>query len=140
MKHEQLKGQLIKTLVDFFEDDYRRICHAIEVLKHAESCAKDYPEADEEIVIASAILHDVGIKPSEMELGYNNGKTQEQYGPAIASALLEAISFDSDKTHKVAEIIGNHHSPSRYDYVELKILKIADGIVNRIDATSQNIV
>ncbi len=137
MKDEQIKGRLVKVLTDFFEDDYRRITHAIEVLKYAEQTMAKYPQADEEIVIASAILHDVGIKPSEAELGYNNGKTQEQYGPAIAIALLEENDFPAEKIEKVAQIIGNHHSPSRYDYVELEILKIADRIVNKLDAAQQ---
>lgn len=133
MKHEQLKGKLIKTLVNFFEQDYRRITHAIEVLKHAEHVMGEYNDVDEEVVIASAILHDVGIKPSEAQLGYNDGKTQEQYGPPLATELLEKIGFDGDKTAKVAQIVGNHHSKSRYDYVELEILKLADTIVNRLD-------
>jgi hypothetical protein len=76
----------------------------------------------------------VGIKPSEAELGYNDGTTQEAYGPAVAQTLLEAIDFDADKIGKVAEIVGNHHSRSRYPYVELEILKLADLIVNRLEA------
>lgn len=137
MKHEQIKGRLIKALSKFFESDYRRITHAIEVLKYAEQTVENYPQADEEIVIASAILHDVGIKSSEAELGYNNGKTQEQYGPAIATTLLEENDFPAEKIEKVAQIIGNHHSASRYDYVELEILKIADRIVNKLNAEQQ---
>ncbi len=134
MKHEQLKGRLITELVNFFAPDYRRITHAIEVLKYAEQMLEEYPEADAEIVIASAVLHDVGIKPSEAELGYNNGKTQERYGPPIASEILQRIDFDAAKTAKVAQIIGNHHSASRYDYLELEILKSADRSVNQLDA------
>lgn len=137
MKHEQIKGRLIKAMTDFFEQDYRRITHAIEVLKYAEQTVEDYPHADEEVVIASAILHDVGIKPSEAELGYNNGKTQEQYGPPVATALLAKHDFPTEKIEKVAQIIGNHHSASRYDYAELEILKIADRIVNKLDAEQQ---
>jgi len=133
MKHEQLKGQLIKALVEFFDTDYRRITHAIEVLKNAETVMLQHPEADEEIVIASAILHDVGIKPSEAELGYNNGKTQELYGPPVAEKILLQINFDEGKSTKVLQIIGNHHSPSRYTYPELTILKTADRIVNQLD-------
>lgn len=134
MKNEQIKGRLIKALAVFFDTDYRRITHAIEVLKYAEQTMAEHPDADEEIVIASAILHDVGIKPSEAVLGYNNGKTQEEYGPAIAIELLTTNDFPSEKIEKVAQIIGNHHSPSRYDYIELEILKIADRIVNKLDA------
>ena len=84
-------------------------------------------------MIACALLHDLGIKVSEERHGYNNGKTQEEYGPAEAGRLLNAIGFPADKTEIVKNIIGNHHSPSRYDYPELAVLKEADKIVNRDD-------
>jgi len=125
------KGQIAKLLIDYFRDDFRRITHALEVLKQAERIMEDTPCCDREIVIASALLHDVGIKPSEELLGYNNGKTQEKYGPPVAEELLKGIGFPEEKIIKVSEMIGNHHSPSRYDYVELRILKEADRIVNR---------
>lgn len=136
MQHRQLKGQLIKVMVDFFEDDYRRICHAIEVLEYAEFRLPEQPQADVDIVVACALLHDVGIKPSEAELGYNDGKTQELYGPPIVRQLLTEIGFAADKIEKVAQIVGNHHSRSRYDYVELEILKAADRQVNQLDRHS----
>jgi hypothetical protein len=86
---------------------------------------------DYEIVVASALLHDAGIKPSVEILGYSNGTTQEQYGPPVVAELLKSIDFPPEKITIVSEIVGNHHSPSRYDYIELKILKEADGIVNK---------
>lgn len=134
MAYALLKGQLIKVLADFFETDYRRIAHAVEVLQHAELLQHNYAAVDSEVLLASALLHDVGIKASEEELGYNDATTQEQYGPAVAQGLLEEIGFDSGKTRKVMQIVGNHHSRSRYTYVELEILKLADLIVNRIEA------
>lgn len=127
------KGKIAKLLVEHFEDDFRRITHALEVLKYAEQLMELEPTCDSEIVIAAALLHDIGIKESEARHGYNNGKTQEEYGPPLAEQLLSSIGFAPEKTRKVCEIIGNHHSPSRYDYVELKILKEADRIVNRTD-------
>lgn len=84
--------------------------------------------------MAACCLHDVGIKASEALLGYNNGQTQEEYGPELARELLESIGFDQAKTTKVAEIIGNHHSPVRYDYIELAILRQADRIVKGQEA------
>jgi hypothetical protein len=126
-----LKGRLIKLLTDFFEEDYRRIEHAVEVLHHAENIMAQTSGYDRDVVVAAALLHDVGIKPSERELGYNDGKTQERYGPPIVGELLAGIDFPPDKLLKVRDIVGNHHSPSRYDYPELAILKEADGIVNR---------
>lgn len=120
-------------LVDFFGNDFRRITHALEVMKHAEGIMENMEGCDYEVLIACALLHDIGIKPSEEILGYNNGKTQEQYGPPAADRLLKSIDLDEIKIRKVCEIIGNHHSPSRYEYVELKILKEADMIVNRLE-------
>ena len=129
---EQCKGKITKLLVDFFENDFRRITHALEVMKHAERIAEGRQNYDYDVLIASALLHDIGIKPSEAELGYNNGATQEKYGPPLAEQLLANIGFPEEKISRVCAIIGNHHSPSRHDYVELEILKEADRIVNRI--------
>ncbi len=125
------KGRVTKLLVDYFESDFRRITHALNVLKEAENLLNEYKNYDHEIILATALLHDVGIKKSEEELGCNTGKTQEQFGPIIAEELLLSINFQKDKIQIVKDIIGNHHSPSRYEYVELEILKKADKIVNR---------
>lgn len=131
---EYFKGRVAKLLVDYFGYDFRRITHALEVLKHVENILeKSGDTCDYEVLVAAALLHDIGIKRSEELHGYNNGKTQEEYGPPIALNLLESIGFSDDKTKKVCDIIGNHHSPSRFDYAELKILKEADRIVNKIE-------
>ena len=127
------KGRITKLLVDYFRDDFRRITHALEVLKYAEQIMESAQDYDYEVLIASSLLHDVGIKPSEAMLGYNNGKTQEKYGPPVAAELLRSINFPPEKVARVSEIIGNHHSPSRYDYIELRILKEADRIVNKME-------
>ena len=127
------KGKITKLLVDYFGSDFRRITHALEVLKYAEKIMESTEGCDYEVLIASAILHDVGIKPSEEKLGYNNGKTQEEYGPPVAEELLGGIGFPPEKIAKVCRIIGNHHSPSQYDYIELKVLKEADRIVNKME-------
>ena len=128
---EYPRAIICRKLYEHFGNDNRRIEHALHVLHHADNIMPQYQNCDPDIVVAAALLHDVGIKPSEAELGYNNGITQEQYGPPIARRLLLEIGFPSDKIEKVAEIIGNHHSPSRFDYPELEILKKADLIVNR---------
>jgi HD superfamily phosphodiesterase len=127
------KGKITKLLIDYFGNDFRRITHALEVLKHTEKIMENTESCDYEVLVASALLHDIGIKQSEDRLGYNNGKTQEEYGPPIAEKLLDSIGFPPEKTRKVCEIIGNHHSRSRYDYIELKVLKEADRIVNKLE-------
>ena len=93
-----LKGRLVKLMVDFWEDDFRRITHALAVMRYSEIIMPDFCDYDHDVILAASLLHDVGIKPSESQLGYNNGKTQEQYGPAIATKLLQSISFPEEKT------------------------------------------
>ena len=125
------KALLVRQTLDFFGNDFRRIKHALSVLNHAEQIATSRTGWDYDVLIAAALLHDVGIKPSEEKLGYNDGRTQEEYGPPEAGRLLRAIQFPEQKIRRVCEIVGNHHSPSRYDYIELEILKEADRIVNK---------
>lgn len=124
----------MRVLTEYFGNDDRRIEHALRVLFYAERIKDNYPECDMEILIASALLHDVGIKVSEEKLGYNTGRTQEEYGPQVAEDLLRAIGFPVNKTEIVKNIIGNHHSPPRFDYTELAILRKADQIVNKEEA------
>lgn len=130
---QYLRVKCVRVLIEYFGNDDRRIDHALSVLHYAERLMDKHPGCDPEISVASALLHDVGIKISEERHGYNNGKTQEEYGPGVAEALLNKIGFPSDKIEIVKNIIGNHHSPSRYDYPELALLKAADLIVNKTD-------
>jgi HD superfamily phosphodiesterase len=124
------RAKVARLLIEYFGPDDRRIEHALKVLFHAERLYQAAPAGDEDILITVALLHDIGIKVSEQELGYNTGKTQEQYGPPIADRLLQSIAFPPHQIEIVKAIIGNHHSPSRFDFPELRILKEADRIVN----------
>jgi hypothetical protein len=86
----------------------------------------DHPSCDPAIVIGSALLHDVGIEISEEGHGFNNGKTQEEYGPPVAGDLLVSIGFFPDNIEIVKHVIGSQHSASRYDYPKLAVLKDAN--------------
>jgi HD superfamily phosphohydrolase YqeK len=79
------KGKIAKLLVDYFGNDFRRITHALEVMKYAERIMENRENYDYDIVISCSLLHDVGIKLSEAILGYNNGKTQEEKSTAPQS-------------------------------------------------------
>lgn len=127
------RADILRELITFFGPDSRRIEHALRVLYQADRIMETRRDCDAETVIACALLHDTGIKESEEKHGFNNGKTQEQYGPAAAERILTKLDFPNEKLTKVKEIIGNHHSPSRYDYPELEVLKAADRMVNLHD-------
>lgn len=133
------RAKLARVLLDYFGGDDRRVEHALCVLHHTERLMEKYVGCDPEIAIACALLHDVGIKISEERHGYNNGKTQEKYGPPVAEALLRGIGFPAEKIEIVKNIIGNHHSPSRHDYPELALLKEADRTVNKCEEVQQDL-
>ncbi len=133
---EYLRAVLVKELIRVFQDDCKRINHALRVLIEAEKIAESYEaesygKVDMEVLIAAAVLHDIGIKTSEERLGYNTGKTQEEFGPPEAESILKSIGFSEERTTRVCRIIGNHHSPSKYKFPELEILKQADRRINR---------
>ena len=48
-----MQRKVTKLLVDYFENDFRRITHALEVLKYAEEIIKDTDRCDYEVLIAS---------------------------------------------------------------------------------------
>ena len=47
---EYCKGRITKLLVDYFGNDFRRINHALEVLKYSEQIMENVPDCDREIV------------------------------------------------------------------------------------------
>lgn len=134
---QHLKAKLVHALVHHFKDDYRRIEHAINVLHEAEKLSENQP-IDHDILVSSALLHDIGIKIAEEKHGYNNGRLQEEYGPPLAQRILQDFHLETSKIEKICEIIGNHHSSSKYPYPELEILKQADGIVNKAEQNKNN--
>ena len=56
----QLKDNLLKEMKQYFGEDENRISHAVEVTRFAEEILKG-EDGNEDVVIASAILHDIGI-------------------------------------------------------------------------------
>ena len=131
---------MIKRLKEYFGHDKKRIDHALFVLEKGKEIARSYNTSNynRKVLLASLIFHDVGIKKSEELYGYNNGKTQEDLGPEIAKKLISDLDFTNDEIRIIMDIIGNHHSKSRFDYKELEILKKSDLFVNRKESKHES--
>ncbi len=112
-----------------FGEDDRRIRHALRVLELAKSILAE-EGGDDEVVVAAALLHDIGIPEAEREYGSADGRYQERLGPPTACAILERLGMDEEKTRHVCAIIGAHHSGQGPDTVEFRILWDADWLVN----------
>ncbi|MBR1661893.1 MAG: HD domain-containing protein, partial [Acidaminococcaceae bacterium] len=88
----------------------------------------------QEILEIAAILHDIGIIPSEKKYGISNGKLQEQEGPAYARELLNRIGgYGQDFIDRVCFLIAHHHTYEGVDGLDWQILLEADFLVNSFE-------
>ncbi len=126
------KTDIAAEMKKIFGSDEKRIGHALNVLSYAEEILREEP-GDPEIVVAAALLHDIGIHEAERKHGSNAGRYQEIEGPPIAEKILKSLGADADFIAEVCDIVGHHHSPRKIETVNFKILFDADTIVNLCD-------
>jgi putative nucleotidyltransferase with HDIG domain len=127
-----MKEMLIQKMKDVFGKDQKRINHALDVLKYAEQI-QETEGGDRLIVIASAILHDIGIHQAENKYNSTAGKYQEIEGPPMAAPILKDCGFPPDKIGHVCKIIANHHTARDTETVgtiEFRVIWDADWLVN----------
>jgi hypothetical protein len=126
-----LVDRLIEAMKKVFGQDQKRVDHAFAVLREAREIIKE-EEADPKVVMASALLHDIGIQEAERKHGSSAGKYQEMEGPPIARRIMEESGLDEDTSEYVCRIIANHHTGG-IDTPEFRILWDADWLVNLPD-------
>ena len=112
-----------------FGADQKRISHALRVLEHAQALLKT-EGGKPKVVLAAAVLHDIGIQAAERKHGSAAGRFQEMEGPPIAEGILKELGVDEDTRDHVLKIIANHHSAKDIDTLEFRILWDADWLVN----------
>ncbi len=124
-----LADKLIEAMKKEFGDDQKRITHALLVFEHAQALLRE-EQANPRVVIAAALLHDIGIHEAERKHGSCAGKYQEIEGPLIAERIMKEIDLDQNTIDLVCHIIGCHHSGEDEASIEFKILWDADNIAN----------
>ncbi len=124
-----LRNRTIEAMRMVFGRDARRINHAINVLCFAENILTQEP-GDRTVVVAAAILHDIGIHEAERKYRSAAGNYQEIEGPPIARRIMESLGYEEPVIDHVCRIIANHHSARDIDTPEFRILWDADWLVN----------
>lgn len=127
---ENLKDRLIKRMKEYFGEDEKRIRHALRVTEFAEDILFWEKEAERDIVLAAAILHDIGIHEAERKYGSSSGKYQEIEGPPIAKKIMLQEKLPREKIEEVCQIIAHHHTLGIVDTINFKVLYDADRLVN----------
>src|SRR5512136_1711338 len=101
-------SQVRAAMEEYFGDDARRIDHALRVTAFACGLMEEEP-ADPELVVATALLHDIGIREAERKYGSSAGNLQEIEGPPVAREILARIGFSEAFIGEACEIIASHH-------------------------------
>ncbi|HEY6837906.1 MAG TPA: HD domain-containing protein [Geobacteraceae bacterium] len=120
----------IQTAMEtYFDTDSRRIAHALRVTAFARQLLQHEP-GDPELVLATALLHDIGIPEAEKKYGSAAGNLQEIEGPPVARQILETLGYAEPFVAEVCAIIASHHSPGELDTPNFHLIWDADWLVN----------
>lgn len=137
-----LTEELIIKMTEFNAGDPKRIQHFLKVYEfaHVIGVKEGLDEATLRILDIAAIMHDIGIRPSEQKYGRCDGKLQEQEGPAYARDMLAAFTEVSrEEVERVCYLIAHHHTYENVDGLEYQILLEADFLVNALEDNLQKL-
>ena len=123
---------VLKSMIEYFGADVRRINHALKVYGFAKTISRceNLNKHTIKVIEIAAILHDIGIPVSEKKYNSCAGKYQELEGPPIAREILEGLKCDAEIIDRVCFLIGHHHTYTMIDGIDFQILVEADFLVN----------
>ncbi len=125
----EMKEALVAEMEAYFGEDTRRIEHAHRVTSYADELLRR-EGGDYAVVIAAAVLHDIGIPEAERKFGSAAGHHQEREGPPVARQILDRLEAAPALIEEVCEIIAHHHTPGKVRTHNFGILHDADWLVN----------
>lgn len=127
---------LMAAMIEYDGGDVPRIQHFVKVHNFAATIAQmeGVDGYTTFILETAAILHDIGIHPSEKLYGDCNGKHQEELGPAEARSLLERLGgYTEEQIERVCFLIAHHHTYNDVNGIDWQILLEADFLVNSFE-------
>ena len=125
--------ELALAMIDYNNGDPKRIQHTTKVHAYASMIGKCEGLDEDTLFIleSAALVHDIGIRASEKKYGHQNGKLQEQEGPAVARELLTRLSgFTDQQIERICWLVGHHHTYHVCEDLDYQILIEADFLVN----------
>ena len=128
-KEELLKDRVAVEMKRYFKSDFKRIAHAMQVARHAETIGRA-EGGNLAVILCAAYLHDIGIHAAEKKYKSTAARYQELEGPAVARTILEKLGAKTPLIEEVTDIVGHHHHPRPLETVNFKALYDADLIAN----------
>lgn len=129
---DAMDSTLIQAMTEYFSGDPKRIHHFLKVYGFARTIgtAEELSEETLHILCTSAIVHDIGIRPSEAKYGSSAGSYQELEGPKEAEKMLSTLGYPEALVTRVCYLVGHHHTYNQIDGIDYQILVEADFLVN----------
>ncbi|MCD7799818.1 MAG: HD domain-containing protein [Ruminococcus sp.] len=120
------------AMTDYFKGDMKRINHYIKVHSYAKCIGELENLSRQELFTleVASIVHDIGIKNSEIKYNSSAGKYQEIEGVPEARKLLESLNFEESVIDRVCYLVGHHHTYDNIQGLDYQILVEADFLVN----------
>lgn len=127
-----LTNKLIEEMISYNRGDAKRIQHFIKVHSFAKLIGEteDLSPAELFVLETAAVVHDIGIKPSEAKYGRCDGKLQEQEGSEPARELLKGLGYENTVIERVCYLVAHHHTYENVEGLDYRILLEADFLVN----------
>ena len=130
---KQQHAKLIRRMAEYDRGDVPRIQHFVKVHDFAVTIGQleQVDEATLFVLETAAILHDIGIHPSERKYGDCSGKHQEELGPDEARRMLHELGgYTEEQVERVCFLIAHHHTYKDVVGIDWQILLEADFLVN----------
>lgn len=123
-----IKEIVTTKMKEVFSEIPYGIDHTLKVLQNAECLMlkNDVTQTERQVIVLSALLHDIGAIEALHKYGSIDGKYQEIEGPAVAMKLLDGLGLSDSMIERVCYIIGNHHSKDKIDGRDFQIVWDAD--------------
>jgi len=125
--------RLSLAMISYNNADPMRIQHTTKVHAYARliGLGEGLDDDTQFILESAALVHDIGIRASEKKYGHQNGKLQEQEGPAVARELLTQLGgYNDAQIERICWLVGHHHTYHVCEDMDYQILIEADFLVN----------
>lgn len=123
---------IMDEMTAWFSYATHRVNHFLKVWAYARhmGLAEGLSEETQFLLEVTALMHDIGIRPSEEKYNSSAGNYQELEGPIAARPILERHGFSLAQTERICYLIGHHHTYKNMDGLDYQILVEADFLVN----------
>lgn len=120
MDKEEFKEIVVAGMKEFYGDDQGKIDHALDVVGFAEEIMEEQEDVNPKVVIAAAVLYDIGIDETQKPAQKSRAADTETF-PTVRRILENSGSKDK-LIEEVCRILEGHHQPEKEETPEGKIV------------------